>query len=394
MRLTLAIAFWLPVAACAQPVQQGEPNADFEPAFPEQTRAEALPETAVSVEDFVTGLDAPWGIAFLPDGTTLVTERPGRLRHVAEDGTLSDPIAGVPEVDARRQGGLLDVAVRDDFADTRRVWLTYAKAVDGGTVTAAATGLLSEDATELTEVTDIFVQDPPSQNPMHYGSRIVFEPGTDNAFITTGEHSAESDRVLAQDLDTTYGKVIRVDAVTGEAPDDNPFADGSGVDTIWSYGHRNMQGAAIDPDGTLWTIEHGPAGGDELNMPEPGLNYGWPEISYGINYRGTPVGTGDAVMEGMEQPVYYWDPVIAPGGMMFYEGDMFSDWQGDLLIGGLVAGAVVRLSLEDGLVTGEERIAEGIGRVRDVEVAPDGSVLVLIDAPAPNGGIKRIVPAE
>ncbi|EAR52862.1 Putative glucose dehydrogenase B [Oceanicola granulosus HTCC2516] len=397
LRTTLAIVL-LPVAACAQagdPVAQGAPNADFTPAFPEQTRAPALDETAVTVEDFATGLAHPWGIAVLPDGGYLVTERPGQLRRVAADGSLSEPLGGVPEVDAREQGGLLDVAVADDFAETRRVWLTYAKRVDGGTVTAAATGVLSADGTRLEQVEDIFVQTPPSQNPMHYGSRVIVAPGGEEVFITTGEHFSMSDREKAQDLDTTYGKIVRVGATDGTAPDDNPFVGGEGIDSIWSYGHRNIQGAAIRPEtGELWVIEHGPAGGDELNLIEPGANYGWPVVSYGVTYSGNPVGSGEASAEGMEQPVYYWDPVIAPGGMTFYQADLFDGWQGDALIGGLVASAVVRLELEDGLVVGEERVAEGIGRVRDVDVAPDGALLVLIDAPAPDGGIKRIAPAE
>ncbi|SLN71060.1 PQQ-dependent sugar dehydrogenase [Roseisalinus antarcticus] len=393
--LTLAAAICAPAVLAAQgaPVQQGAANADFEPAFAEQTRAPAMDGPEVTHAPFAEGLVHPWGIAALPGGGYLVTERPGRLRQVSADGTVMEPISGVPEVDARRQGGLLDVAVRDDFADTRRVWLTYAKMIDDGTVTAAATAVLSADGTTLEDVQEIFVQQPGSSNPAHYGSRIVFEPGTDNVFITTGEHFSQRDRQLAQDLDTTYGKVVRVNALDGSAPEDNPNVGEDGIDTIWSYGHRNLQGAAIHPEtDALWTIEHGPAGGDELNRPVPGRNYGWPVISYGVNYSGSPVGSGEAVREGMEQPVYYWDPVIAPGGMIWYEGEMFPEWQGDLLIGGLVAASVVRLDLEDGRVTGEERVAQGIGRVRDVEEAPDGALLVLIDAP--EGGIDRIERAQ
>ncbi|KAA9006680.1 PQQ-dependent sugar dehydrogenase [Histidinibacterium aquaticum] len=396
-RLTTALALTFPAMACAQdgPVEQGAANADFQPAFEAQTRAPALDGPEVEVTTFADGLVHPWGIARLPDGGYLVTERPGRLRTVGEDGTLSDPIAGVPDVDNRSQGGLLDVAVAPDFAESREVYLTYAKRVEGGTMTAAAKGSLSEDGTTLQGVTDIFVQQPPSGNPMHYGSRIVFGADEETVWITTGEHFSRADRQLAQDLDTTYGKVVRLTAEDGTPPDDNPFVDEDALDAIWSYGHRNIQGAAVHPEsGNLWTIEHGPAGGDELNRPEAGLNYGWPVISYGINYSGSEVGSGDAVQEGMEQPVYYWDPVIAPGGMIWYEGDLFPEWQGDLLIGGLVASAVVRLEvdIDAARVTGEERIAEGIGRVRDVVEAPDGSVLTLIDAP--DGTIKRLSPAS
>ena len=385
--LTFALLL-LPALAMAQ-VRQGPPNAGFEPAFEGQTRAPALDPTAVAIGTVASGLEHPWGIALLPDGSHLVTERPGRLRVVGPDGTLSPPVAGVPEVDDRGQGGLLDVAVRDDFAETRRLWLTYAKPLgDGLTVTAAGTGVLSANGTALEDWREIFVQDPPSRHPMHYGSRIAFEPGTGNLWITTGEHSAREDRDKAQDIGTTYGKIVRVDALTGAAPADNPFVGRDGVDTIWSWGHRNVQGAAVAPDGTLWTLEHGPAGGDELNRPEPGRNYGWPVISYGVEYNGTSVGRGEAVREGMEQPVYYWDPVIAPGGMTFYDGSAF-DWQGDILASGLAVRQLVRLRLQDGLVVGEERI-DMPGRVRDVEVAPDGTVLILIDAA--DGAILRVSP--
>ena len=390
---TTAALACLAAAACADPVPQGPPNSDLAPAFAGQTRADALPATPIEIEVFATGLDTPWGIAALPDGSYLVSERSGALRRVSAAGQVSPAISGVPRVDARRQGGLLDVAVAEDFAETRRVWMTYAKRYDGGTGTAVAHGVLSADGTALSDVTEIFLQEPPSPTPMHYGSRIVFEPGTGNAFVTLGEHSAARERVLAQDIETTYGKVVRIDALTGAPAAGNPFLDGPGIDTIWSWGHRNPQGADIHPGtGALWTIEHGPRGGDELNLTEAGRNYGWPVISYGIEYRGSEIGAGIAVQEGMEQPVYYWDPVIAPGGMDFYEGSLFAGWQGDLLIGGLVAQAVVRVTFEGGRVVGEERIAEGIGRVRDVEVIADGSVLALIDAPAPFGEIVRIRP--
>lgn len=384
-RLSLILTL-LAAPALAQ-VEQGPRNADFTPAFENQTRAPALPVTPVQSERLVWGLEHPWGIAMLPDGAILVTERPGRLRHITSSGEI-ETVSGLPEVDARRQGGLLDVAVREDFAQTRRVWWTYAKPVDGGTVTATATGVLSDDGTRMVDVRDIFVQHPPSPNPMHYGSRIVF--GTDGmAYITTGEHFSRGERALAQDIDSTYGKVIRV-TPEGDVPGDNPFVGREGIDTIWSYGHRNMQGAVIGPEGTLWTVEHGPAGGDELNRPEAGRNYGWPVISYGVNYNGSAVGSGEAVREGMEQPIYYWDPVIAPGGMMFHNGRGGFDWEGDLLIGSLNPGGLVRLRIEGDRVAGEERLLPDVGRVRDVEVLADGTVLLLIDAP--DGGVLRLAP--
>lgn len=392
-RSIATLAMIIPAAAFAQgePVPQAAPNADFEPAFEGQTRAPAMQGIETSVETLTGDLEHPWGIVGLPGGGYLVTERPGRMRHVSPDGTLSEPISGLPEVDAREQGGLLDVNVPPNFDEDRMVYWTYAKRVGDGTVTAAARGVLSQDNTAVTDVEDIFLQAPPSQNPMHYGSRIVFGEG-EFVYITTGEHFTEADRVLAQDLETHYGKVVRLNR-DGSVPRDNPFVGAEGLDEIWSYGHRNIQSAAINPEtGNLWIVEHGPAGGDELNRPEAGLNYGWPEVSYGVGYDETPIGTGQAHGEGYEQPIYYWDPVIAPSGATFYEGEGFDGWQRDLLIGSLTPGGVVRLELKDGRVTGEERVQDGIGRVRDVYEDDDGSILVLIDEE--DGEILRLSAAE
>jgi glucose/arabinose dehydrogenase len=374
----------LPTIATAQ-VDQGSPNAGFAPAFANQTRAPALPMTAVTVETFATGLEHPWGISPLGNGQLLVTERPGRLRVVNLDGEVSAPLRGLPEISAERQGGLLDVAVSPNFVTDRTIFWTYSKPVQGGAVTAAARGRLADDGS-LSDVRDIFIQNPPSRTPMHYGSRII-PTANGVVWITTGERSAARTRHLAQDNSTTYGKVIRVDW-DGQPLPDNPFVGQDGLDTIWSYGHRNPQGAAIGPGG-LWTVEHGPAGGDELNQPQPGRNYGWPVISYGVNYNRTAVGVGTSSMEGMEQPVYYWDPVIAPGGMAFYDGP-YADWQGDLLIGSLNPGGLTRLKIEDGRVVGEEWLLDGAGRIRDVEVLDDGSILLLVDAA--RGGILRVTP--
>ena len=387
-KLLISLCFF--ANAVAAQVEQGPPNTDFTPAFADQTRAPALPPTAVSVTSFVSGLENPWGIATLPAGGWIVTERPGRMRLIAPDGTLSAPITGLPEVAAIEQGGLLDVAVAPDFATSRVVWWTYAKPMPNGFVTAAARGVLSADGAAMTQVQDMFVQTPPTLVPVHYGSRVVFDR-LGHVFITTGEHFTDENRLRAQDLNTTYGKVIRL-TETGSVPADNPYVGVDGDDQIWSYGHRNMQGAAIAPDGRLWTIEHGPQGGDELNHPEPGLNYGWPLVSYGENYDGTPVGSGLPRAEGIEEPVYYWDPVIAPGGMLFYQGTAFPGWQGDLLIGSLNPGALVRLKLVGGRVVGEERVITDAGRVRDVEELADGGLLLLIDAT--DGGILRVMPAQ
>ena len=383
----------LTTAALAQgaPVPQGPANAGYPPAFAEQTRAPALGSTAISTSVFADGLENPWGIAALPGGQYLVTERPGRMRVITVDGGLSAEIGGLPQVDAREQGGLLDVAVGPDFASTRSVWWSYAKPVDGGSVTAVATGTLAADWSEMTDVRDIWLQSPAVDTPQHYGSRLVFD-GDGHLFITTGERSSERNRVLSQDLDATYGKVIRI-MPDGEVPADNPYVGTQGDGAIWSYGHRNIQGAALHPQtGELWTVEHGPAGGDELNQPMPGRNYGWPLVSYGVNYNGSALGEGQTSMEGVTEPVYYWDPVIAPGGMLFYEGDAFAGWQGDLLIAGLNPGALVRLEMQDGQVAGEEHLLTDIGRIRDVEEAANGDLLLLIDDG--NGAVIRVTPGS
>ncbi|MEP3277478.1 MAG: PQQ-dependent sugar dehydrogenase [Stappiaceae bacterium] len=393
---TVAIGALMAQPGLAQsdnPVEQGAPNVpQFKPYFPEQTRAPAMVSgIALQAQVLADGLEHPWGIAVLPSGGYLVTERSGELRMLAKDGTLSGPIGGVPKVLARRQGGLLDVTLDPEFSNNRLVYLTFSKPLPKGlSATAAARGRLSEDGTKLQDVQEIFVQTPGSPTPMHYGSRILFD-NEGHAFITTGEHSSENERVFAQDLDKTYGKVIRLNK-DGTIPDGNPFIAQSGAEpSIWSYGHRNIQGAAINPaSGQLWTIEHGPRGGDELNKPEPGKNYGWPVISYGENYSGSPVGQGITQAPGMEQPRYYWDPVIAPGGMTFYQGDMFPDWKGDIIASSLRPGGLVRLKLDGDTVVGEERLLEDIGRVRDVQEAPDGALLVLIDAG--NGKVLRVTP--
>ena len=371
MRIAFALAL-LPLPALAA-VEQGAPNAPYSPVFENQTRAPALPATPVQAQTFATGLERPWGIASLPDGSFLVTEKPGQMRLVGPDGTVGEPIQGLPEVDAREQGGLLDVTVSPNFAEDRRVFWTYSKPMGGGQVaTAAAQGLLSEDGTTLTEVGDIFVQNPPSPSPMHYGSRVLVGP--DGAiYVTTGEHSAAPARELAQNPEATWGKIMRISQ------------DGA---QIWTLGHRNVQGAIFDGQGRLWVSEMGPLGGDELNLIDQGTNYGWPVVSYGLNYDGSPVGSGEPRAEGFAEPVYYWDPVIAPGGMDVYEGSLFPDWQGDILIGGLQAEGLVRVKLDGDRVVGEERVLPGLGRARDVEELPDGSLLILMD----EGTIQRVTP--
>ncbi|HEV7730811.1 MAG TPA: PQQ-dependent sugar dehydrogenase [Candidatus Binatia bacterium] len=368
MPLRLAILAVV-IAACADSAPHPTGPAPRSPT-PE---ARAFPGTVSVVAD---GLEHPWGLAFLPDGTMLVTERPGRLRRVAADGTLSAPLTGVPTVFDEGQGGLLDVAVSPTFADDRYVYLSFAEPRDGGAATAVARGRLG--AAGLDETTVIWRQEPVVEGPNHFGSRLVFRPDG-SLFVTVGERFDHRDQ--AQVMSSTLGKVVRIGA-DGVVPRDNPFAGKPpAAPAIWSSGHRNVQAAALQP-GTnrLWTVEHGPEGGDELNHPEAGRNYGWPVISYGVNYDGTRV--SDATEKpGMEQPVYYWDPVIAPSGATFYTGTAFPEWHGHLLVGSLTPGGLVRLVLENDRVALEERYRDGEldTRIRDVVQGPDGHVYLLTD---------------
>jgi glucose/arabinose dehydrogenase len=341
----------------------------------------------------VGGLSHPWGLAFLPDGSMLVTERPGTLRHVTADGKVSEPLSGVPEVDARNQGGLLDVALDPDFAGNRLVYLSYAEAGDGGNGTAVARGVLDEDRGALSEVEVVFRQQPKLDSTKHFGSRLVFD-GPGHLFVTLGERSEEAFRDQAQDLDSHLGKIVRIHP-DGSIPENNPFIGQDGaLPEIWAYGVRNVQAAAINPEsGVLWEIEHGPMGGDEVNIVEPGANYGWPMVSHGVNYDGTPVGSGEARAEGMVDPIWTWTPVIAPSGMTFYEGEAFPEWQGNLLVGGLRATALVRLELDGDSVRGEERLLESLGlRIRDVVEGPDGALYLVTDEA--DGEILRVSPAD
>jgi glucose/arabinose dehydrogenase len=334
------------------------------------------------------GLQNPWGLAFLPDGRMLVTERPGRLRIVGKDGKLSEPLAGVPEVLAQGQGGLMDVVLSPEFATDRLVFLSYSERGEGGAGTAVARGRLGED--RLEDVRVIWRQTPKVASSNHWGSRLVFrEDGT--LFVTTGDRFNQRPKV--QDLSSTIGKVVRINP-DGSIPRDNPFVGRQGArPEIWSYGHRNLQGAALHPEsGELWTLEHGARGGDELNHPQPGKNYGWPVITYGREYTGLKIGDGITAREGMEQPVYYWDPVIAPSGAEFYTGTAFPEWQGDLFVGSLNPGALVRLELNGYKVTGETRYLANLNeRIRHVRQGADGYLYLLTDSP--RGRVLRVEPA-
>lgn len=375
------------------PVASGPPNApDQKPAFEGQTRAPAvISNVAYQVQTVAEGLNKPWALAFLPDGRLLITEKPnGQLRILAADGKLSAPVGGLPAVDGRDQGGLLGLAVDPNFTQNGLVYWSYAEAKSDGTNhTAVARGRL--DGEKLSNVQVIFRQTPSMDSTKHYGGRLVFAPDG-KLFITTGERSILAGRAQAQRLDGTLGKVVRINS-DGTIPQDNPFVGRAGVrPEIWSYGHRNILSAAIDPaTGKFWEVEHGARGGDELNQPEKGKDYGWPTISYGLEYSGQKIGQGNTAKEGMEQPVYYWDPVIAPSGMAFYTADLFPAWKGSVFIGGLGTKDLVRLVLKDDKVVGEERLLKEVNeRIRDVIVGPDGALYLATDSA--NGRVLKVTP--
>jgi glucose/arabinose dehydrogenase len=345
-------------------------------------------ETKVEVTTVAKGLEHPWSLAFLPDGRMLVTEREGTLRYVTREGALSDPISGVPAVHAEGQGGLLDVVLDPAFAENSVIYLSYAEpAPEGTNGTAVARARL--DGGQLAGLEVIFRQRPKFKGHHHFGSRLVFARDG-SLFVTTGERNSERDK--SQDLGTHLGKVIRI-TPDGGVPPDNPFVGREGaLPEIWSWGHRNIQGAALHPaTGALWIHEHGPRGGDEINIAAAGKNYGWPVITYGREYSGPAIGEGTA-KAGMEQPIHYWVPSIAPSGMAFHDGRGYPAWKGQLFVGALAAAQLVRLEVTpEGEVAKEERIAIG-KRVRDVREGPDGALYLLTDEDA--GEILRVVPAR
>jgi glucose/arabinose dehydrogenase len=348
---------------------------------------------SIRVETIAAGLERPWGLAFLPDGRMLVTEKAGRLRIVSPDGAVSKPLAETPEVDSRGQGGLLDVEIDPGFERNRFVYISYSEPGEGGNSTAVMRAALSDDGASLKDGKVIFSQRPKLPSTAHFGSRLVFDK-EGYLFVTLGERSSEGFREQAQDLRSHLGKIVRIQG-DGTTPEDNPFSGkADALPEIWSYGHRNIQAAAIHPvSGKLWEIEHGPRGGDEVNIAEPGMNYGWPVVSHGVNYDGTPVGTGKSRQRGMVDPLYTWTPVIAPSGMIFYTGEAFPGWRGDLFVGGLKSTALVRLDLNGETIEHEERLLENLGkRIRDVVQGPDGAIYLLTDER--NGEILRVSPAD
>lgn len=353
----------------------------------QEVRAFQSSDYTLKLVTVTEGLRHPWGMAFLPDGRMIVTEREGDIRLVTKDGEKSQPLKGAPKAYVGGQGGILDIALDPNFATNSLVYISFSEPGPGGAGTAVLRAALDLAAQSLSGGKIIFRQEPKTGGGRHFGSRLVFAPdGT--LFITVGERG-ERDRT--QDLTINRGQVIRINP-DGTIPADNPFVGVAGRrPEVWSYGHRNPQGAALHPQtGRVWTVEHGARGGDEINLPEAGGNYGWPVISYGRHYSGAKIGVGTQEA-GYEQPLYYWDPSIAPSGMAFYTGDVFDKWQGDLFIGSLKFGLLVRLELDGTRVTGEERLLDGLDdRVRDVRQGPDGFLYLLTDDY--DGRILRLEP--
>lgn len=348
---------------------------------------------AVTVESVARGLENPWSLAFLPDGRMLVSERGGRLRVVTVQGRIGPPIAKVPEVWAQGQGGLLDVVLAPDFAQSQMIFFSYSEPRDGGNGTAVAKArlLLKGDGGALHDLRVIFRQLPTIDSNLHFGSRLVF--ARDGAlFVTLGERYSE--RLQAPRSDNHLGKVVRISA-DGSVPPGNPYVGAADAKSeLWSVGHRNPQGAALHPvTGQLWITEHGPKGGDEVNASKAGRNYGWPVVSYGVNYDGTAVGENRSEKAGLEPPLWHWTPSIAPSGLAFYTADRFAAWRGNLFAGSLKFGLLVRLTLDGEKVLAEERLLEGLNqRIRDVRQGPDGALYLLTDQS--DGAVLRVSLAE
>jgi aldose sugar dehydrogenase len=374
------------------PLETREANSpENRPAFAGQTRTCGVrSNVAFQVEVVARGLEYPWAVEPLPDGAFLVTEKPGRMRIVSARGQIGEPIAGVPAVDYRGQGGLLDVALSPGFATDRTVYWSYAEPRPGGNGTSVARGVLSPDRTRLEQVRVILHTRPTYGNPMQFGSRLAFGPDG-MLYVTSGDRFDAATRVRAQDPGTHFGKTLRITPAGAPAPG-NPFIGRPGaLPEVWSLGHRNPQAAAFDPEGSFWIVEHGPRGGDELNLIERGKNYGWPLVSYGREYSGRAIEGAVTRRAGDEQPRYYWDPVIAPSGAQFYTGSAFPAWRGSLFIGALREKRLVRLVIRDHRVVGEEHLLADRGqRIRDVRQGPDGALYLVTDAA--DGELWRIRP--
>jgi aldose sugar dehydrogenase len=378
--------------ANCKPLESRPPNASGQrPEFPDQTRACASPShVAFDVVVLARGLDHPWAVEPLPDGSLLVTERPGRMRIIRQMGEVGLPLAGLPAVDASGQGGLLDVAISPAFAADRTIYWSFSEKRGAGNATSVARGELSADGRRLERVRVIFRAEPAYDGDKHFGSRVVVGPDG-SLYVTLGERSDKAMRPQAQRLDSHMGKIVRI-RPDGSLPEDNPFLGRDDArPEIWSLGHRNVQAAAFDASGNLWVVEHGTQGGDELNRIVKGANYGWPVQAYGEEYAGVPIAGAATTHEGMQAPVYYWDPVIAPSGAEFHDGKAFPNWRGSLFIGALKETRLVRLELREGRVVGEEHLLADRGqRIRDVREGPDGALYIVTDENP--GELWKLVP--
>lgn len=363
------------------PVEKNAPNSKYEPAFAGQTRIAGIHSATPYEGKMLTDkLKNPWGIAVLPDGRFLITEKSGDMRIADSTGTLSDPITAIPEVNAGAQGGLLGITIDPAFAGNRMVYWVFSQKLPEGNLTAVAKGKLSADEKQIENATVIYQAKPAHNSTLHYGGRILFDK-TGNLFVSTGERSDLETRPLAQSLEAALGKVLRI-TTDGKAAPGNPFEGKAGaLPEIYSYGHRNVQGLTINPEtGDLWEAEFGPKGGDEVNLIKPGKNYGWPTITYGLEYSGEKVGAGITQKDGLEQPVYYWDPVLSPSGITFYSGKNIAEWKGNLFVCGLSSMHIARLEIKDNKVVGEERLLEKENqRFRAIAEGLDGALYAVTD---------------
>lgn len=367
--------------ATGAPVETNAANSNYKPSFTGQTRINSVKTSTPFAGTIITSsLTAPWGITTLPDGRLLITEKAGKIRIVTTAGQVGSPISGIQTVNSAGQGGLLGVTVDPQFASNRMIYWVFSESVTGGTVTSVAKGKLSSNETSIESPTVIFRATPAFNGDLHYGGRIVFDK-TGNILVSIGERSSLTTRPLAQSVTASLGKVVRI-TTSGQAAPGNPaFSQAGALPELYTMGHRNPQGLAVHPvTGEIWQGEHGPRGGDEINRLQPGFNYGWPTITYGIEYSGEKVGAGLQVQTGLEQPVYYWDPVVSPSGMTFYKGNKVPEWQNNLFIGSLSATHVVRLVIENNKVVGEERLlASENQRFRDITQGTDGALYAITD---------------
>lgn len=369
------------------PIETGDPvetepaNSDYDPAFEGQTRIGSVVTTTPWIKTVITSsLTNPWGVTSLPDGRLLITQKGGTMRIVTLAGVVSSPITGIPAVNSGGQGGLLGLCLDPDFASNHMVYWVFSRAVSGGNITAVAKGKLSNDETTIENADVIYESTTPNNSTLHYGGRILFDE-TRNLIVSTGERSVIETRPLAQAVNSSLGKTIRITKDGDPAPGNPAFSGSGALPELYTIGHRNPQGLALHPEtGDIWLGEHGPLGGDELNRLQPGKNYGWPTITYGLEYSGNAIGAGIQQQAGMEQPVYYWDPVIAPSGMIFYAGDRVPEWENNIFMCALGQTHIARLVIQDNKVVGEERLLAGEGqRFRDITQGPDGALYAVTD---------------